>query len=68
MDQLKIIPGYYRHSRQTAQTFECKHKRACAGTSTDPESDDVADARLLDLGDELCRIGFTGMRQFTVFY
>ena len=55
---IKIVPGYYRHSRRTAQTFVCKHEKACAGTSMDPDSDDSEDRRLE--GDELCRAGFTG--------
>ena len=51
--------GYYRHSRFTAQTFKCRHPKACAGTA-DPSSDKVEDLRLE--GDELCRTGFTGNR------
>ena len=58
INKLQIKPGYYRHSRFTAQTFVCRHPKACAGTSTDPNSDDVEDMRLE--GDELCRVGFTG--------
>ena len=58
IDNLIIKKGYYRHSRHTAQTFVCRHPKACAGTSTDPDSDDVEDMRLE--GDELCRVGFTG--------
>jgi hypothetical protein len=62
ISKLKIKKGYYRHSRYTAQTFECRHKKACAGTSTDPDSDAVEDMRLE--GDELCRVGFTGASPF----
>ena len=58
ISKVKIMEGYYRHSRYTAQTFECRHPKACAGTSTDPYSDDVEKMRLE--GDELCRVGFTG--------
>ena len=58
IETISIEQGYYRHTRSTAQVFECKHAEACAGTSTDPDSDDVEDMRLE--GDELCRVGFTG--------
>ena len=57
-DSITIKEGYYRHSRTTAQILECRQPKGCAGTSTDPESDDVEDMRLE--GDELCRAGFTG--------
>ena len=57
IDKVKIKEGYYRHTRFTAQTFVCRHPKACAGTA-DPNSDDVEDIRLE--GDELCRVGFTG--------
>ena len=62
IDKLVIKKGYYRHSRYTAQTFVCRHPKACAGTSTDPKSDDMEDMRLE--GDELCRVGFTGTPLF----
>mmetsp|Transcript_106080 Transcript_106080/g.306893 ORF Transcript_106080/g.306893 Transcript_106080/m.306893 type:complete len:646 (-) Transcript_106080:221-2158(-) len=58
IESMRIKDGFYRHSRASAQTFECRHPNACAGTSTDPESDDVEKMRLE--GDELCRVGFTG--------
>ena len=58
IESVRIKEGFYRHSRASAQTFECRHPKACAGTSTDPQSDDVEDMRLE--GDELCRVGFTG--------
>ena len=40
IDKIKIKEGYYRHSRYTAQTFVCRHPKACTGTA-DPNSDDV---------------------------
>ena len=58
VDSIRVKKGYYRHSRASAQTFECRHPKACAGTSTDPGNDDVEKMRLE--GDELCRVGFTG--------
>ena len=57
IDKVKIKEGYYRHSRFTAQTFKCRHPKACAGTA-DPSSGKVEDLRLES--DELCRAGFTG--------
>lgn len=62
IESIRINEGYYRHTRARAQTFECNHPVACAGTSTDPDSDDVEDVRLE--GDELCRIGFTGTEHY----
>jgi len=61
-DRLTIKEGYYRHSRTTAQILECKQLKGCAGTSTDPDSDDVEGGMRLE-GDELCRAGFTGERK-----
>ena len=66
IESIMIEEGYYRHSRATAQTFECKHpEEACAGTSTNPNSNDVERMRLE--GDELCRVGFTGKKDGQLF-
>ena len=59
INKIKIKEGYYRHTRFTAQTFVCRHPKACAGTMNS-DSDDIEDVRLE--GDELCRVGFTGNR------
>ena len=59
IDQLPILPGFWRYKPKTSQVFACDHSRACIGSSISAASGSVSDAEAnFDVG--LCAEEYEG--------